>query len=55
VYFATGKHDGAWNMAFDKLLMELIRAKKLDFVLRVYGWNPPLRLDRQAPDSHPRN
>jgi len=21
--------------------MELIRAKKLDFVLRVYGWNPP--------------
>ncbi len=40
-HFSTGKHDGIWNMAFDRLLMELVRGKKWEFVLRTYGWNPP--------------
>lgn len=40
VHFATGKHDGIWNMAFDRYLMELVRDKRWDFVLRTYGWHP---------------
>ena len=28
-------------MAFDRLLMELVRENSWDFVLRTYGWNPP--------------
>lgn len=40
VYFATDKHEGVWNMAFDILLMELVRENRWDFVLRTYGWNP---------------
>jgi len=40
-HFATGKHNGIWNMAFDRLLMELVRENKWQFVLRTYGWNPP--------------
>jgi lipoate-protein ligase A len=39
-HFSTGKHEGAWNMAFDRLLMELVRKNRWDFVLRTYGWNP---------------
>ncbi|NOQ23451.1 MAG: hypothetical protein GQ565_12500 [Candidatus Aegiribacteria sp.] len=41
VHFATGKHDGIWNMAFDRLLMELVRENRWDFVLRTFGWDPP--------------
>lgn len=40
VHFVTGKHDGIWNMAFDRLLMELVRENRWDFVLRTYGWDP---------------
>ena len=40
VHFRTEKHDGIWNMAFDRLLMELVREKRWDFVLRTYGWDP---------------
>ncbi len=40
VHFATGKHDGIWNMAFDRYLMELVRKKSWNFVLRTYGWYP---------------
>ena len=39
-HFATGKHDGIWNMAFDRYLMELVRENSWDFVLRTYGWTP---------------
>ncbi len=28
-------------MAFDRLLMELVRENSWDFVLRTYGWDPP--------------
>lgn len=28
-------------MAFDRLLMELVRENRWDFVLRTYGWDPP--------------
>ena len=40
VYFRTGKHEGLWNMAFDKYLMELVRDGRWNFVLRTYGWDP---------------
>ncbi|MEN8209306.1 MAG: biotin/lipoate A/B protein ligase family protein [Candidatus Fermentibacteria bacterium] len=40
VHFATGKHDGNWNMAFDRYMMELVRENRWDFVLRTYGWDP---------------
>lgn len=40
VHFRTGKHEGIWNMAFDRYLVELVRNKKWDFVLRTYGWEP---------------
>jgi lipoate-protein ligase A len=40
VHFTTGKHTGSWNMAFDRLLMELVRENSWDLVLRTYGWEP---------------
>ncbi len=40
VHFATGKHDGIWNMAFDRYLMELVGENRWDFVFRTYGWYP---------------
>ncbi len=40
VHFTTGKHDGIWNMAFDRLLMELVRENRWEFILRTYGWSP---------------
>lgn len=39
-FFSTGAHTGAWNMAFDRLLMEEVREYRWDLVLRVYGWEP---------------
>ncbi len=40
VHFRTGKHEGLWNMAFDKYLMEQVRDGRWSFVLRTYGWEP---------------
>ncbi len=40
VFISTGKHDGAWNMAFDKLLMEYVSRGTFEIVIRTYGWNP---------------
>jgi len=40
VFFRTGSRRGAWNMAFDRLLMDRIRSGDWDISLRVYGWNP---------------
>lgn len=40
VHMATGKHDGFWNMAFDRLLMEQVGRGRWSFVLRTYGWDP---------------
>jgi len=40
VHISTGKHDGFWNMAFDRLLMEQVRLGRWDIVLRTYGWEP---------------
>ncbi|OPL18519.1 MAG: hypothetical protein AVO35_04095 [Candidatus Aegiribacteria sp. MLS_C] len=41
VHIHTADHDGVWNMAFDRLLMELVGGGRWDFVLRTYGWTPP--------------
>lgn len=41
VHIHTADHDGFWNMAFDRLLMELVGCGRWDFVLRTYGWAPP--------------
>jgi lipoyl(octanoyl) transferase len=40
VYVTTGRHSGAWNMAFDRYLMEMVRSGTFGFVLRTYGWEP---------------
>ncbi len=40
VHFRTGKHEGLWNMAFDKYMMEQVRDGRWDFILRTYGWKP---------------
>ena len=40
VHFRTEKHEGLWNMAFDKYLMEQVRGGRWSFVLRTYGWEP---------------
>lgn len=40
VHFRTGSHAGSWNMAFDRLLMDLVRRGEYAFVLRTYGWDP---------------
>jgi len=39
-FLRTGKHSGPWNMAFDLLLMEMVRRGRWSFVLRTYGWEP---------------
>ncbi len=40
VIIRTDFHEGSWNMAFDRLLMELVGDGEWDFVLRTYGWKP---------------
>ncbi|MBD3369821.1 hypothetical protein GF402_05595 [Candidatus Fermentibacteria bacterium] len=37
----SGRRTGAWNMAFDQLMMSRIDDGRLDLVLRIFGWSPP--------------
>ncbi len=36
----TGEHEGLWNMAFDRLLVNSLGKYGFTFVLRTYTWNP---------------
>jgi lipoyltransferase/lipoate-protein ligase len=35
-----GRNDGYWNMALDEAILEAVIAKKSQFTLRFYKWNP---------------
>jgi len=40
IFMSTGRHTGAWNMAFDKLMMDSVAAGTYEIVIRTYGWDP---------------
>ena len=40
VYLRTGKKPGAWNMALDDMLFELVSRGDYDLIFRTYMWKP---------------